>query len=838
MTETLISPVHLIHHLRHERPSFDDALFLTFNHDLSFFEREVLGPLQETGSRITILGDAYVTQQDAYAVRHAGISYLSALASGSQSFHPKLIVLVGRDEALVSIGSGNLTLAGWRGNDELWSHHRTWREGGSSVSSQVGSFLAELPEVVRLVPEVAEILQRVSSTLSEFSGTDDSHTVVSSLSTPIIDQLPHGPVDELLLYAPFHDPAASAIHQLIERFSPSQVRIAYQPESTHIAGSTVVDLVNGRGEMYPIPNHPYRHGKLIEWRVGTDRRALTGSPNLSAAALLRSARSGGNVEIAVISSVSDSLMPSRGSDSDADSTLPVFPQRKHQSRVRDVILAAVVDDNGLRVTMARPLSAEATVEFFSQRESTERWQLAGVFSAGQTVLQIGAQVDAGARVRVTFSNGITTPIVFATSFESVSNPRSAGPTGPKIPMIGQVPNLADATAEFWRSVRAGSSQVLAPLRVVDGSMSRESSNDGSSTRGDWASYLDRCQGQLGLELMAFALGYPEPGRSFRKVARSVDWDSEEVIDDEVGLLEDDSADMELPNDGVVESDRAIEIRINDAKRGKCRKVAELIADEALTALPHETVIAIRLILNLASENECGSPDWPWTDLVLRAIAALEEIEGDELSTAAGSVSALALSIVDYQYGISTQQVDRSLFRQVVEKVRHLLIMADGDRVAEYSRDLGRFSRSTGTSDVLAFRDLLVNDNPVDLMRKDLQDAGIAYTKRGHLLLLDEETSNPLEYAKEVASIARSLETVAIRAPGRKSNQWAAFIRSSVDQVEIRTGSLPRSVMVDHFHANEDGWSQIVRTNAREPLPEVTSAVLGRLGLSIDDLHDV
>ena len=58
------------------------------------------------------------------------------------------------------------------------------------------------------------------------------------------------------------------------------------------------------------PEEKYRHGKLVE-AIGADgsRWTLTGSPNLSARALLLSAADGGNIETGVISRPAASLFP-------------------------------------------------------------------------------------------------------------------------------------------------------------------------------------------------------------------------------------------------------------------------------------------------------------------------------------------------------------------------------------------------------------------------------------------------------------------------------------------------------------------------------------------------
>ncbi len=58
---------------------------------------------------------------DRWAVRRGGRSYVAGLASCSGAFHPKLVVIAGAERVTVAVGSGNLTMAGWQANHELWT---------------------------------------------------------------------------------------------------------------------------------------------------------------------------------------------------------------------------------------------------------------------------------------------------------------------------------------------------------------------------------------------------------------------------------------------------------------------------------------------------------------------------------------------------------------------------------------------------------------------------------------------------------------------------------------------------------------------------------------------
>src|SRR5690606_36686260 len=113
--------------------------------------------------------------------------------------------------------------------------------------------------------------------------------------SPIIDQLQHGPVDERAVVAPLYDQRSIALRQLLERFRPRRFTLAYQPGLSDLDGPSVAALVKEYdGHVISDNDQRYCHGKLVEWASGGQRWSLTGSPNLSTAALLLSQGEGGN----------------------------------------------------------------------------------------------------------------------------------------------------------------------------------------------------------------------------------------------------------------------------------------------------------------------------------------------------------------------------------------------------------------------------------------------------------------------------------------------------------------------------------------------------------------
>ena len=163
-----------------------------------------------------------MARNDPRSVRRAGRSYLAGLAyAHGAAFHPKLMVLAGPEHATIAVGSGNTTLAGWQANAELWTVLRVDSEQSPTAVPELSAWLRDLPEKVRFSAGVPQALGRVAALLDRLhrdrTPTAPQVRVVSSLRSPIIDQLPHGPVDELAVFAPFYDRRSMALRRLLER---------------------------------------------------------------------------------------------------------------------------------------------------------------------------------------------------------------------------------------------------------------------------------------------------------------------------------------------------------------------------------------------------------------------------------------------------------------------------------------------------------------------------------------------------------------------------------------------------------------------------------------------
>ena len=223
---------------RHRDHQAEEALFLTFNVDLGYFESRLLGLLRATGAKVTVVADAGVWAPDTRAVKFAGRSYQLGLVDGRTAFHPKLMVLVGPKRAIAAVGSGNLTMGGWQYNHELLTVFTGDLSGMPTAFGDIRNAVSELAAsgLLDVVTQrgLADTSRHLDTLLAAAPPVDTGHRVHASWVSPLITHLPAGPVAELNLFAAFHDPGANAVKNLMTRLQPSRVQVAVQPGWTHV----------------------------------------------------------------------------------------------------------------------------------------------------------------------------------------------------------------------------------------------------------------------------------------------------------------------------------------------------------------------------------------------------------------------------------------------------------------------------------------------------------------------------------------------------------------------------------------------------------------------------
>ncbi|MCQ0013785.1 hypothetical protein [Actinomadura madurae] len=403
MTWEFTSPLTLLGEWRDrtDEAELHELLLLGFTVDLPFLEKTVIPTARALGARITVIGDAGQGLYDPVDVRMAGRSYFHGLVACRGSFHPKLALLIGAHEAAAAIGSGNPTMAGWGYNDELWTILRGHENDAPETFRELGRWLTALSGPVSVPQYAADLLQETAARLAEFRTSPYSARVLHNLHRGLLEQLPAGPVDELHLYAPFLDQNGRALARIIDRLAPSRLVLGVQERWSSYDGDAILRSLDGGPdtELRLLAEQRPRHGKLLEWRTGDRWTALTGSANLTAAALLNPTADGGNCEVGVLAPVPSPLMP-KGTATPVTHLRGRRTVRPMEGRPGLLVLGALLTGAGLlQVTLAHPYDVAVAVEV-SPDGSPGSWTRIGTVPAGRTAQEFAVPEFAGAVLRI------------------------------------------------------------------------------------------------------------------------------------------------------------------------------------------------------------------------------------------------------------------------------------------------------------------------------------------------------------------------------------------------------------------------------------------------------
>ena len=410
-TATIASPLpYLFAEQRHADRQAREALFCSFNADLGFFERTVLGVTQASGARATVVGDARVSDPDPRATRNAGTRYVHGLAvtASGAAFHPKVVAVAGPERALVAVGSGNLSTGGWHLNKETWTVCTADKQRCPILIKQFAGWLRTLDSLCTITPQAVRGINSTATLLDDLANAstlvETGHELIHTSAARLLDQLPDGRAERLLLYAPFHDERAEAIRSLIFRFAPTRVTLAVQSDRrTVIQPDAIARMADELGVQLDViedSSKEYRHGKLIEVvdYEGT-RWALTGSANLSARALLHSAEDGGNIELGIISRLHHSLFPEGSPIALCDVPAVRIKGSANRPATAVLIIAAVQSSDGLSVQFAKSPSVPVRI-LSSVGTNFDSWTEIGQVPAGMTEHVVaGVSLQGGTRIR-------------------------------------------------------------------------------------------------------------------------------------------------------------------------------------------------------------------------------------------------------------------------------------------------------------------------------------------------------------------------------------------------------------------------------------------------------
>ncbi|QIQ01708.1 hypothetical protein [Streptomyces liangshanensis] len=632
------SPVTLLREWseRSDQQALHEVLFLGFTVDLPFLEKVAIPVARGLGARTAVIGDAAQGLYDPVDVRLAGRSYLHGLASCRRAFHPKVVLLVGEHACRLAVGSGNPTLSGWGANDELWTLVETEDDDSHALLADLADWLETLPSAVELAPWSTSHLAELAALLTERhvnapAGPESGARLLHNLQQSLLDQLPLGPVDELHAYAPFVDEAGHALGALVDRLTPRRTILGLQPRwSSYDAGAIKRALGGFDAQIRFLEETRMRHGKFVEWQAGGSRYALTGSPNLTRAALCTSTRDGGNCELAVLAAGTAPLLPEQGRITSLASLTGRTIRPFQSTRYTLVLLGAKTDSEGLHVSLAHPQPLPVVIST-SPDGSPGSWTQTGTIPAGAAGWSFPLTEVPGAAVRATCDrpDGTTaeSAVVFVYSPVHCARHHSAD-SGPRL----RYDYTAQTLFADERAARRFEADLLRLRELTAGTSGPRVSPVGDTAAGSvtssgvdrWDAYLADCRRMIGAPLADLAFGTSQLDLPQAPSSR---WIVSTVT---VGVREEDDETHgdETEEENFPATSEPLVPYVAPEQRARCRTWAKRWvtaltgADDSTAAPVPVRLLVAGLYIQLLAAGVWDEQDQSWRDGLSRLLEAL------------------------------------------------------------------------------------------------------------------------------------------------------------------------------------------------------------------------
>jgi len=292
----------------------------TYSLDLALFNEFLLARLGDPPLNVTVLADdrrlatslrriPAEREDTLHAVNRRWL--LRGIRTGG-AFHPKSYLAVSSSSATLLVGSGNLSADGLDDGREVFT---TFRSGTAADDAALAAWLSWMRRLVEIAGDttLAERFQDLEGRIppAPGMGLTAPSPLLHNLDTPITSQLASviaeagARVEELWLSAPFYDADAAAVGVLLDVLKPQRIQL-FVTGSTSVNGDRLAERLTTSGAQVTVVGYEpdrFVHAKLIGVITGDQGWLLSGSANLSRAALTLTPTTHGNVELAVLTTL-------------------------------------------------------------------------------------------------------------------------------------------------------------------------------------------------------------------------------------------------------------------------------------------------------------------------------------------------------------------------------------------------------------------------------------------------------------------------------------------------------------------------------------------------------
>jgi hypothetical protein len=302
------------------RGGYDFCFVATYNAYLPFYEQVVLPRLATAGCRANVLmmdarQCAAALSEESTRPRLAGRAYTLMPVKAGGAFHPKIILLIGRQKGLLFLGSHNLTLSGLSHNRELTNRFEVAsdkvRNEVAAIKTSWNFMRAWSAEQPLELQEAFNSAEKSAKWLHDADAQEAESMVYgalpegASLWEMVRVRVPSN-IKRITAVAPYFDNKLDFLQELNNEFAPKEFVVGIDAETVQInkdarqmmPEARFVDATCLREE------RGYLHAKALLFETTDGQELLvTGSANASRPAWLAAAKER-NSEIVVLRSSS------------------------------------------------------------------------------------------------------------------------------------------------------------------------------------------------------------------------------------------------------------------------------------------------------------------------------------------------------------------------------------------------------------------------------------------------------------------------------------------------------------------------------------------------------
>jgi len=322
--------------------NINSVIVLTHNIDFIFIQTVVLKHLKKIGNpTLTIYADAQCVEES-YVNQKLVISGLGKryrvvpvnMGKAYRRFHPKAVLLSGKEKASLFVGSGNLTFGGWRQNAEIWNSYKSDEDGTAIFHA----FKKYLDGLVNWLPDNNNISKPIieaydNATALWASNMDEPKGLVGWINNndSLIEQMKKyvsGECERLIIQSPYFDREGKTIERLNTTLKPKKIEIFAQNRHSELTKEiidTLASNVSVRATDFIHVNlekkkQAFMHAKFYAFIYSDRVVVFSGSANCSQAALATDGTHFGNAELMSIREISlDEFETSYTNDIEIDS---------------------------------------------------------------------------------------------------------------------------------------------------------------------------------------------------------------------------------------------------------------------------------------------------------------------------------------------------------------------------------------------------------------------------------------------------------------------------------------------------------------------------------------